>query len=117
MNITSYGSSIAGDTRSLICDVTIAQDLMERPVIEWVWPNGTNIENRTLEGVSVFSSSPSTTLTLIFAPLRINHGGIYLCRASVMDSDASLFLSANSSYNLTVQSELPMLFRFQSSHH
>ena len=117
VNITSSGSSIAGDTRSLICDVTLAQDLRERPVIEWVWPNGTKIENGTLEGVSVFSSSPSM-LTLTFAPLHTSHGGIYWCRASVSDSDASLFLSANASYSLTVQSELkPMLFRFQSSHH
>ena len=106
MTITSSGSSIAGDTRSLICDVTIAQDLREKLVIEWVWLNGTKIENGTLEGVSVFSSSPSTTLTLTFAPLHISHGGIYWCKASVNDSDASLFLSANVSYNVTIQSEL-----------
>ena len=103
--VTSSGSSIAGAPLSLTCNVILAQVLRKRPVIEWVRPNGTKIENGTLEGVSVFSSSPSTTLTLIFAPLHIHHGGIYWCRASVMDSDASLFLSANSSYNLTVQSE------------
>ena len=108
VTITSSGSSIAGDTRSLTCDVTLAQDLRERPVIEWVWPNGTKIENGTLEGVSVFSSSPSTTLTLTFAHLRTSYGGIYWCKASVTDSDASLFISTNSSYSLTVQSELSM---------
>ena len=104
VTVRSSGSSIAGAPLSLTCNVILAHDLGERPVIEWVWPNGTNIENGTLGDVSVFSS-PSTTVTLIFAPLHINHGGIYWCRASVMDSAASLFLSANSSYNLTVQSE------------
>ena len=102
---TSSGSSIAGTTNSLTCNVILVQDLRERHVIEWVWPNETKIENGTLKGVSVFCSSPSTTLTLIFASLHINYGGIYWCRASVMDSDASLFLSANYSYNLTIPSE------------
>ena len=111
MTITSSGSSIAGDTCSFICDVTIAQELRERLLIEWLWPNGTKIENGTLEGVSVFSSSPST-LTLTFAPLHISHGGIYWCRASVNYSDATLFLSANASYNLTVQSELTYALQF-----
>ena len=38
-----------------------------------------------------------------------NHrGGTYWCRVSVMYSGASLFFSANSSYSLTVQSELSM---------
>ena len=105
VTVSSSGSSIAGSTHSLTCNIILTQDLKERHVIEWVWPNGTRIENGTLDGVSVFSSLPVTTLTLIFAPLHINHGGIYWCRASVMDSDASFFLSANSSYNLTVQSE------------
>ena len=45
-------------------------------------------------------------LTLTFAPLYISHGGIYWCRASVMDSDDSFSLSANASYNITIQSEL-----------
>ena len=105
VTVTGSGSSIAGTPLGLTCNVILAQVLRERPVIEWVQPNGTKIENGTLEDVSVFSSSPSTTLTLIFPPLHIHHGGIYWCRASVMDSDASLFLSANSSYNLFVQSE------------
>ena len=105
VTMTSSGSSIAGAPLSLTCNVTLAHDLRERPVIEWVRPNGAMIENGTLEDVSVLSSSLSTILILILAPLHINYGGIYWCRASVMDSDASLFLSGNSSYNLTVQSK------------
>ena len=110
MTITSSGFSIAGDTHSLTCDVTLPHNPRVKPVIEWMLPNGTRIENGTLEGVSVFSSSPSTTLTLIFAPLHSSHRGIYWCRASVMDYDANHSLSANSSYNLNVQSE------FNNSH-
>ena len=68
VTITGSGSYIVGAPLSLTCNVILAHDLRERPVIEWVQPNGTEIENGTLEGVSVFSSSPSTTLTLIFAP-------------------------------------------------
>ena len=106
VTITSSGSSVAGTTHNLTCYITFAQSLKEEAVIEWMWPNGTKIVNRTLEGVSLFSSSPSTTLTLTLAPLRTSYGGIYWCRASVSDSDASLFLSSNFSYPITVQSEL-----------
>ena len=106
VTITSSGSAIAGSTHSLTCDVALVQDLRERPVIEWMRTNGTLIENETLEDVSVFSSSPLTISTLTFSPLHSSHGGIYLCLASIMDSDASFFLSDDSSYNLTVQSEL-----------
>ena len=68
VTVSVSGSSIAGAPLSLTCNVILAQVLRERPVIEWVWPNRTKIENGTLEGVSVFSSSPSTTVTLIFTP-------------------------------------------------
>ena len=103
--VTSSSSpSAAGETHSLTCDVTLAQDLRESPVIEWVGPEGP-IEDGAVEGVTLSSSSPSTTMTLTFNPLRTSHGGVYWCRASVVDSEASLSISANSSYTVTTQSK------------
>ena len=105
VTITISGNFI-GSIQNLTCNVTLAQNLRERPVIDWVWPDGTRIENGTVEDLSVFSYSPSITLTLFFSPLRTSHGGIYCCRANVMDSDAGLFISTNYSYILIVPSEL-----------
>ena len=38
--ISSSGPSTAGETHSLTCDVALAQDLRESPVIEWMGPEG-----------------------------------------------------------------------------
>ena len=102
--IHSSCPSTAGETHSLTCDVALAQDFRESPVLEWVWPEG-SIEDGTVEGVTLSSSSPSTTMTLTFDPLRTSHGGVYWCRASVVDPEATLSISANSSYTLTAQSK------------
>ena len=104
MVISSSGSSTAEETHSLTCDVALAQDLRESPVIEWVGPEGP-IEDGAVEGVTLSSSSPSTTMTLTFDPLRTSHGGVYWCRASVVDPEASLSISANSSYTVTAHSK------------
>ena len=72
MVISSFSPSIAGEIHSLSCDVSLAQDLRESPVIEWVGPEGL-IEDDLLEGVTLSSSSPSTTITLTSEPLRDSH--------------------------------------------
>ena len=102
--ISSFGVSTAGETHSLTCNVSLAQDLRESPVIEWVGPEGP-IEDGAVEGVTLSSSFPSTTMTLTFDPLRTSHGGVYWCRASVVDPEASLSINANSSYTVTAQSK------------
>ena len=102
--ISSSGPSTAGETHSLTCDVALAQDLRESPVIEWVGPEGP-IEDGAVDGVTLSSSSPATTMTLTFDPLGTSHGGVYWCSASVIDPEARLSISANSSHIIRVQSK------------
>ena len=83
-------------------------------VIEWLWPNRTSIENNTFEGVSLSSPSPSGILILTFSHLCTSHEGIYLCMGSLLDSNDSIIFSANSSYNLTVQSGLTYVIAWNS---
>ena len=104
MIISSTGPSTAGETCSLTCDVSLIQDLRESPVIQWVGPVG-RIEDETLVGMTLSSSSPSTTMTLTFDPLHTSHGGVYWCMVSVIDPEASLSIGANSSHIVTVQSK------------
>ena len=104
MVISSSGSSTAGETHILACDVSLPQDLEDSPVLEWVGPKGM-IENGAIDGLKLFSSFSSPTMIISFDPLHTSHGGVYWCRVRVMDPETSLSISANSSHNVTVQSK------------
>ena len=104
VSIDASDTSIAGETYSLTCTVSLEQVLRQSPVIEWIGPDGRVIENGTVVDVSLSSSSP-TTMTLLFSPLHTSHGGTYWCRATVIDTDAKIEIMNNSSKNVTVQSK------------
>ena len=103
IGIWSSGSSKAGKVYSLTCDVSVSPNLRQSPVIEWVGPDGNVIDNTTLRDVSLTSSSPSTTMTLLFNPLRTSHRGMYWCRATLKDMDANIMIINNSSHTLIIQ--------------
>ena len=102
---SASGNSTAGEVYSLTCDVSLSQSLRQSPVIEWVGPDGNVIDNATLTDVSLTSSSPSTTMTLLFNPLRTSHGGTYSCRAILTDTTASTRIVNNSSVTVTINSK------------
>ena len=95
--------STAGKVYSLTCDVSLSQNLRQSPVIEWVGPDGNVIDNTTLRDVSLTSSSPSTTMTLLFNPLRTSHRGMYLCRATLTDTAANIRLMNTLTVEILVQ--------------
>ena len=103
MEILPTGNSTAGEVYSLTCDVSLSQNLRQSPVIEWVGPDGNVIDNTTLKDVSLASSSPSTTMTLLFNPLRTSHRGIFWCRATLTDIAANIRLMNKSSNIVIVQ--------------
>ena len=100
--ILSSGISTAGEVYSLTCDVSLSQKLRQSPAIEWVGPDGNVIYNATLRDVSLTSSSPSTTMTLSFNPLRTSHRGMYWCRATLTDTAANIILMNNSTASLII---------------
>ena len=104
--ILSSGISTAGEVYSLTCDVSLSQKLRRSPVIEWVGPDGNVIDNATLRDVSLTSSSPSTTMTLSFNPLRTSHRGMYWCRATLTDTAAYIILMNNSTASLIILGKL-----------
>ncbi len=95
VRISSSGSTTAGEIYAVTCDVSLNQNLRQAPVIEWVGPSGLVLNDSSLEDMLLSSSSPSTSLTLSFTPLHTSHGGSYVCRAIVMDTDANLRISSN----------------------
>ena len=103
--IWSSGNSTAGEVYSLTCDASLSQNLRQSPIIEWVGPDGNVIDNTTLRDVSLTSSSPSTTMTLLFNPLRTSNRGMYWCRATLIDVDANIMIMNNASATVSVQRE------------
>ena len=101
VRINSVGESTAGINHTLICTVTLEQDLRAPLLIQWTAPNGSIIENETLEDVTV--SRSSNNLSLTFDPLHTRHGGQYSCMASVNVPEANIFISGQASHNITVQ--------------
>ena len=103
IDIWSSGSATAGEVYSLTCDVSQSQNLRQSPIIEWVGPDGNVIDNTTLRDVSLTSSSPSTTMSLLFNPLRTSHRGTYWCRATLTDTAANIRLMNNLTVEILVQ--------------
>ncbi len=103
----STGVSTAGNTLTLTCTVTLQQPLRGTPVIAALWPNGTEIRNGTVEGVTASLSSPFIGV-LTFSPLRTSHGGVYTYQASVDIPLAGVSISSSSQTNVTVQSQSPL---------
>ena len=102
--IWSSGNSTAGEVYSLTCDVSLGQNLRQSPVIEWVGPDGNLIDNTTtLRDVSLNSSSPSTTMILLFNLLRTSHRGMYWCRVTLTDIGANIRLMNNASVMVIVR--------------
>ena len=95
----------AGEVYSLTCEVSLNQTLRQSPVIEWVGPDGNVIDDTTRIDVSLTSSSPSTTMTLLFYPLQTSHRGMYWCRATLTDITANVRLMSNSSVVVIVNSK------------
>ena len=105
IEIWSSGIFTAGEVYSLICDVSLSHNLTGSPVIEWVGSDGNVIDNTTLRNVSLTSSSPSTTMTLLFNPLRTSHRDMYWCRATLTDTTANISLMNNALITLVIQGE------------
>ncbi len=104
LEVVSTGVSMAGNTFTLTCNVTLPQQLRETPAVVWIGPDGMEIGNGTVEGVTVSLSSPLTKV-LTFSPLRTSHGGVYTCRASVTIPLAGVSIGSSSQTTVTVQSQ------------
>ncbi len=103
VRISSSGSTTAGEMYAVTCDVSLNQNLRQVPVIQWVGPSGHVINNSSLDDMLLSSSSPSTLLTLSFTPLHTSHAGSYVCRATVMDTDAIIKICNNNTSIIIIE--------------
>ena len=100
--VTSKGDPIAGNTYTLVCQVSVVEGLVVNPNVVWLDSNGT-----TVSGLDITVGGPSiegsvVTHNLTFSPLHTSHGGDYTCQANV--SVVSISLSSSNLTRITVQS-------------
>ena len=90
---------MAGNTLTLICNVTLRQALRTTPSIEWVGPDG------VIGGVSnvTISMTSESGVSVMFVPLHTSHGGEYRCVANI--TIPKVAITASSAYDITVQSQ------------
>ena len=99
MSITvSEANPNAGEVYTLTCTATVVENLVVMPILTWTDPlNGAVAGNQDDDGTT-------STLTLMFNPLRTLQGGVYTCRADIDIDTISFELSSQS---VNVQSESP----------
>ncbi len=88
ISVLSAPISEAGQSVSLSCTVTVIENLIVNPHIEWMKVGGsttTNSQNTSV--INTVVSGTASTLNVSFNPLLTSHAGQYQCRASVNISD------------------------------
>ena len=99
--ITTEGSPTAGEGYTLICTVTVVEDLFSVPEVTWLGPPGT-----VASGVSGPERSGSeTALTLTFDPLQTSHGEDYICNAGIIVEEADIEIFPNATETVIVTSK------------
>lgn len=101
VNITTTGDSIAGDSYSLQCSVSVVDYLVVQPNLELVAPNGS----------TVASQMNTTVLTHSFSPLITSDGGEYTCTATITIPNAGITNLQNSATTtIIVVGELMLIY-------
>ena len=87
----------------LTCTVTVVEDLVVRPSVEW---SGGSVGSG--EGVMVGDTDTSgvnSTRDITFNPLNTSHGAQYTCEATINVESIGLLVADNSSRDVRVQSK------------
>ena len=102
IDVTTNGSTEAGQTFSLICTVIMASDLTPRPNVTWIKFTGGSTE---FPIVTQETTSITTTFTISFSPLTFSHRGQYRCLVNLIISTV-LGFAGSEDYNILVDCEL-----------
>ena len=101
--------SVAGQTFSLLCRVTIPDGQTLEPRITWHSPQGNILSSggELIVGNQPIVGNPSrlTTYSIQFSPLLTSHGGTYACQATVSSPYQTMQQSTARAVNVSVQSK------------
>ena len=103
------GSTVAGETYSLICSVTEdVAGLTGSPSVQWIGPDNSTAVSTT----GSMSNQTSSELTLTFQPLTHSSGGLYTCIATLPSPAVSGNITAVTSQEVIVESMLLIIALF-----
>ncbi len=77
----------AGKSVSLSCIVTVVENLIVNPHIEWMKVDSSTTNDLNSTEMTAVVTGTISTLNVSFDPLLTSHAGQYQCRASVNISD------------------------------
>ncbi len=88
ISVLSAPISEAGQSVTRSCTVTVIENLIVNPHIEWMKVGSSTITyNQNTSVLNTVVSGTVSTLNVSFIPLLTSHAGQYQCRASVNISD------------------------------
>ena len=99
------GSETAGEEYQLICTVVVVEGLVVQPTVTWIYPTNDPMNELNITVGSAQRNGVSTTLTLIFNPLRTSHRGRYTCQAGVGIPEVSIDVMGNQTFDVIVESK------------
>ena len=105
IDVTTVGSTEAGQTFSLVCTVTMATKETPRPTVTWIKVTG---NSTTFPAVVQNITSLTITSTISFFPLTFSHRGQYRCMVTLNISTIYTF-AGNEDYNISVNCEYSKL--------
>ena len=101
IDVTTNGTTEAGQTFSLICTVTMASDQTPRPTVTWMKVTGGNI---AFPSATQETTPTTTTLTISFSPLTFSHRGQYQCMVT-LNITAVYYFAGSKHYSIKVRCE------------
>ncbi len=87
ISVLSAPISEAGQSVTLSCTVTVVENLIVNPHIEWMKVGGSTINDLNSTEMNTVVSETVFTLNISFNPLLTSNSGQYQCRTSVNISD------------------------------
>ncbi len=107
ISVISAPISEAGRSVSLSCTVTVVENLIVNPHIEWMKVGGSTINDLNSTEMNTIVLGTVSKLNVSFDPLLTSHAGQYQCRASVNISDVPVVFN-NITTSLYVASKFLM---------
>ena len=93
----------AGGQDTIICTALFDEYLVERPTLEWEFPQGSSTADTTMG--DQLGVRGTTNRTLTFNRIRTSQAGVYTCRATI-DIQGINSLSWTASQTIRVESKL-----------
>ena len=102
ITITSQGDSVVGENYTLICTVSIIEDIVENALLSSTWSNANG--HPPQQNITTIHNVNASFMTLMyFSPVYASHGGQYICNTSITVPELSLVKTSSHTYDVIVQ--------------